>query len=96
MSVIASACSIIDPHNMIGRQMGEAVAPPTEFVPSPPPATLDAEARGAAVDFVWQTISERYHDAALNGVDWTAVGQRYRRRRSAPVTTMRSGTCSTR
>ena len=78
VSVAAAACSIVDPHNMIGRQMGEAVAPPTEFVPSPPPATLGAEARARAFDFVWETINERYHDASLNGVDWDAVGKLYR------------------
>ncbi len=63
---------------MIGRQMGEAVALPTEVVQSPPPRTLGAEARARAFDFVWRTINERYYDAALNGVDWNAAGQRYR------------------
>ncbi len=58
--------------------MGEAVALPTEVVQSPPPRTLGAEARARAFDFVWKTINERYYDAALNGVDWNAAGQRYR------------------
>jgi len=72
------ACQAIDPHNMIGRQMGEATGPPTEFVPSPPPPTLDAEARLRAFDFVWSTIDQHYYDPSLNGVDWKSVRERYR------------------
>ena len=63
---------------MIGRQMGEAAGVPTEPVPSPPPATLGAEARSRAFDFVWDTINDHYYDAKLNGVDWKAVRERYR------------------
>jgi carboxyl-terminal processing protease len=76
--IFISACSIVDPYNMIGRQMGEAAALPTEFVPSPPPATLRQEDRRRAFDFVWRTINDRYYDAKLNGVDWNAVAERYR------------------
>ena len=72
------ACQLIDPHNVIGRQMGEATAPPTEVVPSPPPLTLGAEARLRAFDFVWSTINEHYYDPALNGVDWNGARARYR------------------
>ena len=63
---------------MIGRQMGEATPLPTEFVPSPPPATLGAEARTRAFEFVWATINDHYYDASLNGVDWKAARERYR------------------
>ena len=76
--VVLSACQAIDPHNMLGRQMGEATGVPTEPVPSPPPATLGAEARSRAFDFVWDTINDHYYDAKLNGVDWKAVRERYR------------------
>lgn len=69
---------MVDPHNVIGRQMGELTPPPTEFVPSPPAATLSSEARERAFEFVWETINERYYNAALNGVDWNVVGKRYR------------------
>jgi carboxyl-terminal processing protease len=71
-------CQAIDPHNMIGRQMGEATAVPTQPVPSPPPATLGAQARLRAFDFVWSTIDEHYYDPKLNGVDWKGVRERYR------------------
>ena len=67
--IFISACSIVDPYNMIGRQMGEAAALPTEFVPSPQPATLRQEDRRRAFDFVWRTINDRYYDVKLNGVD---------------------------
>ena len=63
---------------MIGRQMGEATAIPTEPVPSPPPPTLSAEARIRAFDFVWATINEHYYEPSLNGVDWKAVRERFR------------------
>jgi len=76
--LLLAGCSIIDPYNMIGRQMGEATSLPTEFVPSPPSATLRQEDRQRAFDFVWRTINDRYYDAKLNGVDWGAVAERYR------------------
>ena len=73
-----AACSVIDPHNMIGRQMGEATSLPTQVVAEPPSATLRPQERLAAFDFVWHTINEHYYNAKLNGVDWNAVGERYR------------------
>lgn len=72
------ACQAIDPHNMIGRQMGEATPLPTEVVPSTAPKALDAQARERAFDFVWTTINDHYYDASLNGVNWGAVRERYR------------------
>jgi carboxyl-terminal processing protease len=76
--IFLAGCSLIDPHNMIGRQSLEGTRVPTDVVPAPPAKELGAEARAQAFDFVWSTIDERYHDAAFNGVDWKAVGQRYR------------------
>ena len=76
--LVAAGCSLLDPHNMIGRQMGEATGIPTDPVPAAGPHPLDAAARAHAFDFVWTTIDERYHDPAFNGVDWKAVGARYR------------------
>ena len=75
---LLAGCSLLDPYNMIGRQMGEGTAVPTAVVPAPPERVLGAASRARAFDFVWQTIDERYHDAKLNGVDWKAVGARYR------------------
>jgi len=75
---LVSACSLLDPHNMIGRQMGEAAGVPTQVVPAPPSAMLDRAARERAFDFVWDTIDEHYYDRALHGVDWRAAGARYR------------------
>ena len=76
--LLLAGCTVMDPHNMIGRQMGEATGIPTEPVPGPPAKSLDTAARERAFDFVWSTINERYHDASLNGVDWNAVGLKYR------------------
>ena len=76
--IFLAGCSLLDPHNMIGRQLGESQGLPTEVVPGPPSGKLDAEARARAFDFVWETIDQRYHDPKLNGVDWKAVGARYR------------------
>ena len=78
LAQIITACQVIDPHNMIGRQMGEATAMPTEPVPSPPAPTLSAQARVRAFDFVWATINEHYYEPSLNGVDWKAVRERFR------------------
>lgn len=76
--LLVAGCTVMDPHNMIGRQLGDATGIPTEPVPGPEPKVLDTAARERAFDFVWSTINERYHDAALNGVDWNAAGSRYR------------------
>ena len=76
LALALGGCSLLDPYNMIGRQMGEAKGPPTEFVSSPP-ATLGPAERERAFDFVWQTINERYYDATFHGVDWSAAGKRY-------------------
>lgn len=63
---------------MIGRQGGEATQVATEVVPPPAMEHLGPEQRARAFDFVWGTVAERYHDPKWNGVDWKAVGERYR------------------
>jgi carboxyl-terminal processing protease len=73
-----TSCAFIDPLNMLGRQSGDAAGLPTQPVPPPPAATLTAEQRLRAFDFVWSTIERRYYDPAFHGVDWKAVGERYR------------------
>ena len=78
LALLASGCTVLDPHNMIGRQFGEAQGVPTEVVPAPPETVLSRGSRERAFDFVWSTIAERYYDPKLNGVDWKAVGARYR------------------
>ena len=77
LAILAGGCTLIDPHNMLGRQMGEATTIATEVVPSPPPATLPAAQREEALDFVWTTIRDHYYDPRLNGVDWNAVRRKY-------------------
>ena len=77
-SIGIASCTVVDPHNMIGRQFGEASSLPTEVVPSAGSAALSLAGRERAFDFVWHTINDRYHDARLNGTDWIGVGMRYR------------------
>ena len=74
-ALACAGCSAIDPYNVIGRQLAPV---PNEVVPSPPPAALGAESRERAFDFVWRTIDRSYYDPHFNGVDWDAVGRRYR------------------
>jgi carboxyl-terminal processing protease len=72
-----AGCALIDPHNMIGRQMGETTPLPTLVVAPPKSPTLRPDEREIAFEFVWQTIDQHYYDAKLNGVDWNAVKARY-------------------
>ncbi|HET7728724.1 MAG TPA: S41 family peptidase [Usitatibacter sp.] len=73
-----AGCAGLDPHDVIGRQMGEVSTIATEVVPATGANTLDARARERAFEFVWNTINDRYYDRSLNGIDWNAVGMRYR------------------
>jgi carboxyl-terminal processing protease len=75
---MVSSCALIDPMNMLGRQSEEPPAMAATPVPPPPSGRLGTEERLRAFDFVWHTIDTRYHDPAFNGVDWRAVGERYR------------------
>ncbi len=40
--------------------------------------TLNTDERKAAFDKVWTTIQQQYVDPQHNGVDWNAIGERYR------------------
>lgn len=78
LALVLSACAGVDPYNVVGRHGVEQAGIPHEVVPSPPGGVLDAKQREAAFDFVWRTIERRYYDPAYHGVDWKAVGERYR------------------
>lgn len=43
-------------------------------------AQSDAGKRTEVFDEVWNAINEKYYDANFNGVDWNAVGKKYRAR----------------
>lgn len=66
---VLSGCATFDPHGVISRRVGNA---------APASGKLDAAARAEAFDFVWTTINTGYLDPAFKGVDWKAVGERYR------------------
>lgn len=79
LALALGGCSVIDPNNILNRnQAPSTAAVATSPVPSPPSTTLTPAQRAAAFDFVWQTVNDRYYDPKLNGVDWKAVGDRYR------------------
>lgn len=76
---VGSGCAVIDPNRIVTRNFSSAGLPPHTPVPSPA-GPLDAATREEAFDFVWQTVADRYYDPKLNGVDWKAVGERWRPR----------------
>jgi carboxyl-terminal processing protease len=78
LALALCGCAGVDPYNMIGRHAGQELGIAHEVVPSPPGGMLDAKQRVQAFDFVWRTIERRYYDRAHHGVDWKAVGERYR------------------
>ena len=71
LALLVSGCAAVDPHNILSRNMREASS---EFQLD----VLGPWGRQVAFDYVWQTIDRRYFDSRFNGVDWTAVGVRYR------------------
>ena len=77
LSAMLAGCALVDPHNMIGRQMWDPNTTPVEVVPSGPRPPLSADERERAFEFVWQTIHDNYYDPNLHGVDWKAVRARY-------------------
>jgi len=46
--------------------------------PTPPAAATNTETRLAVFDEIWQTVREHFYDPTLRGLDWTAVGEKYR------------------
>jgi carboxyl-terminal processing protease len=72
VTLFISGCAIVDPHNIIGRIH---IPPPLADTPVP---NVGSDAwRQAALDYVWNTVNEKYYDARLNGVDWRAVRVKY-------------------
>lgn len=64
-----SGCALLDPHRVVGRHIvvGDSQG-------------LDTRTREAAFDFVWGTIDRAWLYPDMLGVDWRAVGDRYRPR----------------
>ena len=65
--LLLSACSIIDPNNVITRS-GRMEAPPVTPFPF-----ADGEWKREAINTVYETVQTRYYDPKLNGVDWAAA-----------------------
>ena len=75
--LLATGCAAIDPHGLITRRLGEG-GDSNSPVPGTATGVLGEATRLAAFDYVWRTIDERYYDPKMNGVDWKAVGERWR------------------
>ena len=71
IAVLLNGCAALDPHNILLRNARNSN-------PDFQVNVLDGWGRAAAFDFVWDTIDQRYVDPRFNGVDWRAIGARYR------------------
>lgn len=65
-------CAALDPHDVLGRRVSH-LEPPGDGVATP----LGDSGRRLAIDHVWTTVSQRYYDPSLNGVDWGASRRRW-------------------
>ena len=69
--LLVSGCAAVDPHNILSRNWRDEN-------PNFKVDVLGPSGRQIAFDFVWGTIDQRYFDAQFNGIDWKAIGDRYR------------------
>jgi carboxyl-terminal processing protease len=70
-ALLLGGCAALDPHNILSRNVRD---PNPDFRVN----VLGEWGRAAAFNFVWDTINQRYVDPEFNGVDWRAIGARYR------------------
>ncbi len=70
-ALLLGGCAALDPHNILLRNVRD---PNPDFQLN----VLGEWGRTAAFDFVWDTINQRYVDPGFNGIDWRAIGARYR------------------
>ena len=77
LAIGASGCSVLDPHNLIGRHLADAPEAVSPFDAAGLAPTLSPKQRTKAFDFVWETIRDHYYDSTLKGVDWNAVREKY-------------------
>jgi carboxyl-terminal processing protease len=70
-ALLLGGCAALDPHNILSRDVRDSN-------PDFRVNVLGEWGRIAAFDFVWDTIDQRYVDPGFNGVDWRAIGARYR------------------
>jgi carboxyl-terminal processing protease len=78
-ALLLCGCAALDPHAVITRRI--AAPADASAAGAAAAAPMDSATREAAFEFVWRTVDERYYDPKTNGVDWQAVGARWR----APV-----------
>jgi carboxyl-terminal processing protease len=78
-AAVLAGCAAMDPHGLVLRHASLEG-------PSDSAAALGEAGRRTALDFVWNTVNERYYDPKLNGVDWTAARARWAPRALAAPT----------
>jgi carboxyl-terminal processing protease len=74
LAVALASAEIVKAQNPSGRS-----TPATRSLSD----SLSAEDRTEVFEEVWRTINEKYYDPNFNGVDWTAMRERYRPRAAA-------------
>ncbi len=74
---LAAGCAAFDPNNLLSRRVAPVVPSHDALEPGVLDSALGEAGRRAALDFVWDTVNERYYDPALNGVDWAAARERW-------------------
>lgn len=74
--LLGAGCASFDPNNVIGRHF--PAGNETPVAASSATTALSPSQRAEAFDFVWETIDRRYYDPKMNGVNWSAMRDRYR------------------
>lgn len=76
-SLWIAGCTSFDPYNVIQRQNNphnQSGGDEWSFTPS---AQATQTQRRAAIDFVWQTVLDRYYRVDFNGVDWAGARRKW-------------------
>ncbi len=69
---LLNACSVLDPHNIIGRTRA------TDASSNTPVPDVNSKAwRRDAFEEVWNTVNDKYYDVKMNGVNWLVVRAGY-------------------
>lgn len=68
VTALLPGCAVVDPHNILGRNRAPVA------VNDRPVADTGSETwRKEALEFVWNTVNDKYYDPKFNGVDWKAA-----------------------
>jgi carboxyl-terminal processing protease len=72
LSALLPGCAVVDPHNILSRNRAPGA------IDDRPVADTGSQAwRKEALEFVWNTVNDKYYDPKFNGVDWKAARAKY-------------------